>query len=770
MKVIKSRTLPLNIKLWQVILVLSLAGGLLGCSTGLKTVGVQVQEPVSPASEDFAQQLELYRDGYARNPNNIELLVKIRKLEQSGEQYYYKELLDTEQRLGVREALVVVSNGLSIFPNSHILNKEKSRLEMSLALSDLTQKASDYIQQKKYQLAKDTLNKAIILDRDNPSLQSLLRKIDHEILLQKRRKYLVDLKFTELDVRDAIVFISKTYGVNVVFDSSVKSTEITMDIEDIPYVDAIDLLVSVSRNQYKVLSSSTLLIYADTKDRRQHYDDLSIKSFKLKTMQAKDMASLIKSVLGIKNITINESSNSIILKDSKKTLESAEQLILSNDTSPGEVVFDVEIMEINQTKAERLGIDYGTYQISTTTPAVPITGSIGSSIRDVTTLSIPSVSLNAFKQAVDARSLARPSIRVLDRAKAKIHIGDRVPLRKSSIQESTGQTRTTFEYQEIGIRFNVESQIHSSDLVTVVVALEVSSLGENLGTANEQAYRIGTRNATTTMLVRDGETAILAGLIRNEGRGTDSGIPGLSDAPYMGKLFGSTDRDGAKTDILLTLTPHIIRRGNSPGQQFSPGSLYETTHSSIQLSPKELDLLDLKIQKVAVAMEPGSQNNENDFVAVIERYESAGQSSEAKAPVVNNQGTERSPQVVFASDRFESSLNDTTTIVLNLTPLNSIKTAQLKISFNGNIAELHEQLLVSRTLSITDVVKSGNDSLIITVANNGSKEVQSESFMQLHFKARRKGTSFILADVENVETASGKSIKVVAGKSKLVVR
>jgi general secretion pathway protein D len=141
--------------------------------------------------------------------------------------------------------------------------------------------------------------------------------------------------------------------------------------------------------------------------------------------------------------------------------------------------------------------------------------------------------------------------------------------------DATGQTRTTYDYKDIGIVLNAEPVIHLDNSSTVKMKLEVSTLGENLGTANEPAFRIGTRIAETFMTLRDGETAILGGLIRDEERNTRVKIPGFGDIPIIGALFTSYDDSAGRTDVLLTITPRVVRGWDLPtktAREFYSGS------------------------------------------------------------------------------------------------------------------------------------------------------------------------------------------------------
>ena len=181
---------------------------------------------------------------------------------------------------------------------------------------------------------------------------------------------------------------------------------------------------------------------------------------------------------------------------------------------------------------------------------------------------------------------------MLNNKAAKIHIGDRIPLIATTIQDVTGQVRNAYDYKEIGIRLSTEPTIHLDNSVTVKLGLEVSSLGQNLGTAGQPAYSIGSRNAETYMLLRDGETAILGGLIRDDERDTRVKIPGLGDIPVLGALFTSYDDSAGRTDVLLTITPHVVRGWEMQQQsdrEFFSGTENTYSDKSVFASFNDLD-------------------------------------------------------------------------------------------------------------------------------------------------------------------------------------
>jgi general secretion pathway protein D len=176
-------------------------------------------------------------------------------------------------------------------------------------------------------------------------------------------------------------------------------------------------------------------------------------------------------------------------------------------------------------------------------------------------MTLPSLLLTMVKQDSDAQTLANPRVRVLNNKTAKFHIGDRIPIQTSTVQSTTTVAVTsTFEYKDVGIKLNIEPNVHLSNTVTLKMTLEISSLGDAIDFGNGQKqYKFGTRNVDTTINLRDGETVIIGGLIKDEERKSSNKIPLLGDIPIVGKLFSRSDDGTVKTDILMSITPNIVR-------------------------------------------------------------------------------------------------------------------------------------------------------------------------------------------------------------------
>lgn len=534
-----------------------------GCSSN----GIKKAESHA-AQGNWLKAVMEYRSELEKDPASVELKSSLRQAELRAAEFYFQRGVSALAKDNYDAAIGSFEEGLAAMPGHE---KLKSILHATIAKREayeLTKEGMRYRKMGDLQKEKHSLEKALELAPGDPMVLRQWQQLNSRIEKEKIEEFdlktseTITLNFQETDIKKAFGFLSSVFGINVIFDDGVKDKKITLYAKNITFRQALNLMMGTTRTFYIKVARNTILLATDTKDKRGQYEDYSIRTYHLNNASAKLVSDVLKGVLSLQKVVVNEDLNTLTIRDTKAGLDLAEQLIQANDRKPAEIILEVDILEVNRTKATQLGFDYGS-MISLEYPGYTVSGSFSETLRQGT-VTIPAINFRYFKQNVDAKTLANPKIRVLDGKQAKIHIGDRVPLRSSTIQEATGQTRTTFQYTDIGIRLNVLPEIQLDNSSLVKLGLEVSSLGQNLGTDADPAYSLGTRNAETFMLLRDGETAILGGLIRDEERRTTVKVPGLGDMPVLGALFSSNDDSDVQTDVLLTITPRIIRPWQLP--------------------------------------------------------------------------------------------------------------------------------------------------------------------------------------------------------------
>lgn len=407
----------------------------------------------------------------------------------------------------------------------------------------------------------------------------------------------INLEFREASLKFVFDALSRTTGINFIFDRDVKSDQrTTLFLKQTMLEDAIDVILSTAQLDKKILNSSSVLIYPNTPAKLREYQDLVVKAFYMANVEAKQTASMLKTVLKLKDIFVDDKYNMLVLRENPETIALAGKLVALYDLEEPEVMLEVEVLEINRSRLMNLGVQWsGQLTVAPLTAGGTSPGGSGSSSIKLSDLqglnsstlgiTVPSATLNLSKTNGDANLLANPRIRVRDREKAKILIGDKVPVVTTTASNTF--VSENIQYLDVGLKLEVEPDIHLRDEIGLKLALEVSSLVSSIKTSNgSQAYQIGTRNFSSALRLKDGETQILGGLISDEDRSAANRIPLVGDLPVLGRLFGSQNDTRQKTEIVLSITPHLIR--NIQRLEAAAESFWSGTEATLSSKPLRL--------------------------------------------------------------------------------------------------------------------------------------------------------------------------------------
>jgi general secretion pathway protein D len=412
----------------------------------------------------------------------------------------------------------------------------------------------------------------------------------------------ITIEFKDAPLKQVLEVISRTAGLNFLLDKDVKTDQKTsVFLKNSTVASAIHFVLLTNQLEQQVLDGNTILIYPNTANKLKDYQEMVVKTFYLANAEAKSVANTLKTIVKSKDIVVDDKLNMVIVRDSPEAIRLAEKLVALHDVPEPEVMLEVEILEIKRTRLLDLGIQWPDSLTLTPLPSlIPPTAGTGTSSSTSGTLTLrdlrshlnggtigaalgPTV-INANKTDTDANILANPRIRAHNHEKAKILIGDRVP-NITSTSTATGFVSESVNYVDVGLKLEVEPTVYLDGEVAIKVGLEVSNIVSQLQTkAGSIAYQIGTRNASTALRLKDGENQVLAGLINNEDRSTANKVPGLGELPIVGRLFGSTSDDNQKTEIVLSITPHIIRNIQRPDAALS--EFRSGTDSSFHSSPE----------------------------------------------------------------------------------------------------------------------------------------------------------------------------------------
>lgn len=398
----------------------------------------------------------------------------------------------------------------------------------------------------------------------------------------------ISLDFRDASLRAVLDAVTRNSGINFVLDKDIRSdARITVYLKSTKVEEAIDLITSTNQLSKKVLDSRTVLIYPNTPDKQREHQEQVVKVFHLSSADAKGAAAFLKSMLKVRDPYVDERTNMLALRDSPENIQLAERLINLYDTSDPEVLLEVEVIEIRSSRLMELGVKLpDTFALTLLPPAGESElnlANIRGLTRDRIGFSIGGATVNLKRETGDFNTLANPRIRVKNKEKAKILVGDKIPV----VSVTTGQSgfvSDSVNYLDVGLKLDVEPTVHVDDEVAIRLSLEVSSLGSATRTASGTlAYQIGTRNASTLLRLRDGETQLLAGLISTVDRSDATKVPGIGDLPVMGRLFSNTRDDNSRTELVLSITPHVLR--NVRRLEASESELWVGTDSAPRLRP-----------------------------------------------------------------------------------------------------------------------------------------------------------------------------------------
>lgn len=432
------------------------------------------------------------------------------------------------------------------------------------------------------QHAADELEKALTMIRrrdEQPSeIERLKERAQKDALappkLSAKSNIPIQVQFRDRPIGQIFDVIGKASQINFIYDEKTDLNKpMTIEIGSVTLERALDVLMLQTKNFYKIIDEHTLLIAPDNRQKRQELEDQVIRTFYLSSADTKQVVAVVRTLLNSRQVAENDPLNSVSIKDTPDKVAIAAKLIESNDKSKGEVIVDVQLLEINRKTLQTLGIDLSTQSMSLsysggTTP-LPLNNLSSIKQKGNWLLGpIPSVVLNFLKSDTDTKSIASPQVRVSEGEKAEIVIADRVPIPNTTFNTgvNTGGVNasvvpiTSFTYQNVGITLQIEPRVHHNKEVTLKVQVEVSSLAGTVSlSAGVSQPIIGTRQVQTVIRLRDGETNLLAGLIKRDDSASKSGIAGLVDIPGLGDVFSTRTLDHKETDIVLTLTPYIVR-------------------------------------------------------------------------------------------------------------------------------------------------------------------------------------------------------------------
>lgn len=391
----------------------------------------------------------------------------------------------------------------------------------------------------------------------------------------------VTLEFRDAPLRSVFEALSRSAHVNFVFDREVRpDARITVYLRNTSIEEAIRVILGTNQLDRKLLSPDTVLVFPATAAKQREHQELVTRTLYLANADVKQAQALARTIAKVRDVFIDERLNMMVVRDTPEVVRMVEKLVAALDLAEPEVMLDVEVLEVATDRLDALGVQWPE---EVSFGLTGVTGPVQLSQRDAFRASIvnPAVLLTLRGSSGSANLLANPKIRVRNREKAKVHIGEKLPVFTTTSTVNVGVSASV-NYLDIGLKLDVEPLIGLDNDVTIRVAMEVSNLLRTVpGPSGSLAYQVGTRLTSTSLRLADGETQVISGLINDEDRRTAAGIPGLSSLPLLGALFGLNSTTRNKTEVVMLITPRILRNLSMPdasvtrmpgGTDASPGA------------------------------------------------------------------------------------------------------------------------------------------------------------------------------------------------------
>lgn len=399
--------------------------------------------------------------------------------------------------------------------------------------------------------------------------------------------------FRSASLRDVLLSLGTLAGVNVVFDSDFRDEDVSIDLEDATFEEAFRSLCTTTRNFYRVESGNLITIIPDTQAKRREYEQQVARTFYLSSADLKETIDLLRIVLGARRIAPHTANNALTIVDTPERVHAAETIINSIDKSRSEVIVEIEVLEVDRTRmaeygiqfrsaAEESGIRAGIFPQDGTANENPYRAS------NLFTTGLPGAVLSLLRADSDTRVLANPQLRAVDGETAQAEFGERVPVPITTFTPIAAggvaqQPVTTFQYENIGVNIFVTPRVHHNNQVSIALEVRLSTIS---GTGFGGLPKFGNRSVNTVLRLGDGETSLLAGLINEVERTSLTGTPGLASVPLIGRLFSANKKEIEETDIVLTLTPRIIRHTDVSLEDLLPHVIDGLSGSGVLYEPQ----------------------------------------------------------------------------------------------------------------------------------------------------------------------------------------
>jgi general secretion pathway protein D len=467
-------------------------------------------------------------------------------------------------------------------PSIEVGLQEERELKNLLKAQELAEEGAEFFAKRNLTLSRKAIKGALKLDQNNARALAIKDLLDRDrkmvamdgIELDVDSEEPITLSFKDANIKEVFGILSELSGINFIFDEEIRSQSISVLLEKASFAQAMELIMQMNGLEKKVLNSKTIIIYPQSREKAKQYEDQLIQTFYLSHIDAKKAVNLLRTMLQLRKVYVHEERNALVVRDRPDVIRLAEQILDAADRENSEVLFALELVAVQNTDILKFGPELSQYSVSagfsqdgtnivndvlgdTTDGLVQSLNNLG------TYYTLPSATFDFAKTLSDTEVLASPKIRVRNKEKAKVHIGTREPV--VTVTQNGDNLSDSVQYVDVGVKVDVEPKIQLNSTVETKLKLEVSQVIDENETARGTRYlTISTTNAETVLTLKDGVQTIIGGLFEQIESSSRKTVPFLGEIPLIGSLFTNFDDSDVKREILLSITPYIIREVEVP--------------------------------------------------------------------------------------------------------------------------------------------------------------------------------------------------------------
>jgi type II secretory pathway component GspD/PulD (secretin) len=424
------------------------------------------------------------------------------------------------------------------------------------------------------------------------------------------------LRFQQASLRDIFNFIGEATGINITYDSTYQDRVYSVNMQEVTLEQALQQIASANNLFYKVMNPKTIMIIPDNAQKRAQYEEQVVVTFPISYVDPQELAQTINQVIRpvgqalAPAVTANKTSNTLTVRATASLMAIIERMVDTIDKPRAEIIVDVQILEVSRTRAKQFGLDLGTYAINavfspdadprvaggggTTEGGVtlnprPFNANIIS--RGVSTadfyLAVPSAVVRFLETDSETKVIAKPQLRGAEGSDLKLNLGEDIPVPSTTFTPlaqggANFNPLTSFTYRPVGVTVQMTPRVSLEGDIQIKLMIESSNLGAGITIAGQELPSFGSRRVETDLRLREGESTLLAGLLQETQRKQLAGLPWVMHLPVIKQLFSSNDSSIQQSDVVMLLTPRIVRTREFTAQDLAP--IYIGTQTNLGLS------------------------------------------------------------------------------------------------------------------------------------------------------------------------------------------